>query len=420
MFVSADGCGLFGGCYDRSVSSYLLSGLKVIDCATVIAAPAAATMLADFGADVIKVEQPDGGDMLRTLSGIDTTPDADPDWFWELHGRNKRGLVLDMKSTEGREVMHRLIGDADVFITNHPYPVRETLGLTYDVVREINPTMIYGSLTAYGEEGPERDRKGFDQLAYWARSGLMDLMREPGTVPTQGLPGMGDHPTAVSLYAGIVTALLHRERTGEGSFVHTSLLANGLWSAAGIAQGVMAGADMAVYRERNRISSPMLRLYKTADGRWLQLNMIRSDEMLTQLLIALGAVELLGDPRFPDIETIFGPAREPFGDEIQQVIGTKTATEWLSELTGHDLPVNLVATVEETAVDEQVRINAMAAEPGDGFGSPWMINHPVKVSGAPQVEPHRPPALSEHRREILAELGYSSTEIDALAEQGVI
>ena len=351
-------------------------------------------MLADFGADVIKVEQPEGGDMLRTLSGIDTTPDADPDWFWELHGRNKRGLVLDMKSTEGREVMHRLIGDADVFITNHPYPVRETLGLTYDVVREINPTMIYGS--------------------------LMDLMREPGTVPTQGLPGMGDHPTAVSLYAGIVTALLHRERTGEGSFVHTSLLANGLWSAAGIAQGVMAGADMAVYRERNRISSPMLRLYKTADGRWLQFNMIRSDEMLTQLLIALGAVELLGDPRFPEIETIFGPAREPFGDEIQQVIGTKTATEWLSELTGHDLPVNLVATVEETAVDEQVRINAMAAEPGDGFGSPWMINHPVKVSGAPQVEPHRPPALSEHRREILAELGYSSTEIDALAEQGVI
>ena len=120
MFVSADGCGLFGGCYDRSVSSYLLSGLKVIDCATVIAAPATATMLADFGADVIKVEQPEGGDMLRTLSGIDTTPDADPDWFWELHGRNKRGLVLDMKSTEGREVMHRLIGDADVFITNHP------------------------------------------------------------------------------------------------------------------------------------------------------------------------------------------------------------------------------------------------------------------------------------------------------------
>ena len=377
-------------------------------------------MLADFGADVIKVEQP-GGDMLRILSDIDTTPDADADWFWELHGRNKRGLKLDMKSGEGREVLHRLIGDADVFITNHPYPVREALGLTYDSVREFNPTIIYASLTAYGEEGPERDRKGFDQLAYWARSGLMDLMREPGTMPTQGLAGMGDHPTAVSLYAGIITALLHRERTGEGAFVHTSLLANGVWSAAGIAQGAMAGADMARYRERNRIYSPMLRPYETADGRWLQFNMIRNEEMLTTLLVALDAVDLLGDPRFPDLETMFGAAREPFGNEIQQIIHTKTATEWISVLQAHDLPANLVATVEETAFDDQVRANAIATQPpSDELDMPWIINHPVRVTSVPQVEPRRPPALGEHGRDILAELGYSPQEIDALAAQGVI
>jgi len=127
-----------------------------------------------------------------------------------------------MKSTEGREIVRRLVGATDVFITNYPYPVRESLGLTYDILREINPTVIYASLTAYGEQGPERDRKGFDQLAYWARSGLMDLIREPGTLPTQATPGMGDHPTAVSLYAGIVTALLHRERTGEA-------IATGTW-----------------------------------------------------------------------------------------------------------------------------------------------------------------------------------------------
>jgi crotonobetainyl-CoA:carnitine CoA-transferase CaiB-like acyl-CoA transferase len=172
------------------VTPYLFSGLKVIDCASVIAAPAAATMLADFGADVIKVEQPGIGDMLRLLSSIDTTPDADPDWFWELHGRNKRSLELDLKSAEGQEVLQRLVADADVFITNYPYPVREALGLTYETLRELNPTLIYASLTAYGEEGPERDRKGFDQLAYWARSGLMDIMREPDTLPTQGLPGI--------------------------------------------------------------------------------------------------------------------------------------------------------------------------------------------------------------------------------------
>jgi crotonobetainyl-CoA:carnitine CoA-transferase CaiB-like acyl-CoA transferase len=400
------------------VTPYLFSGLKVIDCASVIAA-AAATMLADFGADVIKVEQPGSGDMLRLLSNIDTTPDADPDWFWELHGRNKRGLVLDLKSAQGQEVLHRLISDADVFITNYPYPVREALGLTYATLRELNPTLIYASLTAYGEEGPERDRKGFDQLAYWARSGLMDIMREPGTLPTQGLPGMGDHPTAVSLYAGIVTALLHRERSGEGAMVHTSLLANGLWSAAGIVQGAMAGGDMARYRERNRIYSPMLRPYETADGRWLQFNMIRDEEMLTRLLVALNAAELLADPRFSDLETMFGEAREPFGDEIQQIIRTKSATEWLSELDGHGLPVNMVATVEEAAVDEQARINAITVKPVSGeLETPWIITHPVKVTSVAQVGPRRAPALGEHGREILAELGYSPDEIDALVSQG--
>ena len=403
------------------MSSSLLSGLKVIDCATVIAAPAAATMLADFGADVIKVEQPGGGDMLRLLSGIDSTPDADADWFWELHGRNKRGLRLDMKSADGRQVMQRLVGSADVFITNYPYPVREALGLTHEMLRELNPTLIYASLTAYGEQGPERNRKGFDQLAYWARSGLMDLMREPGTLPTQGLPGMGDHPTAVSLYAGIVTALLHRERTGEGAMVHTSLLANGLWSAAGIAQGAMAGADMAAYRDRNRIYSPMLRPYETADGRWLQFNMIRDEDMLTRLLVALDAADLLADPRFPDLETMFGDAREPLGDEIQQIVRTKSAVEWLREFDEHGLPINLVATVEETAFDEQVRVNAMAVEPaGDDFDTPWIINHPVKVTSVPQVGPRRAPALGEHGCEILAELGYSPDEIDALVAQRVI
>lgn len=402
------------------MSPYLFSGLKVIDCATVIAAPAAATILADFGAEVIKVEQPGEGDMLRILSSIDTTPYADPDWFWELHGRNKRSLVVDLKAAEGRDAMQRLIASADVLITNYPYPVRESLGLTYEVVKGINPTIIYASLTAYGEEGPERNRKGFDQMAYWARSGLMELMREPGTLPTQGLPGMGDHPTAVSMYAGIVTALLHRERTGEGAMVHTSLLANGLWSAAGIVQGAMAGGDMAAYRETNRIYSPTMRPYETADGRWLQFNMIRNEEMLTQLLVALDAVALLADERFPDLETMFGPAREPLGEEIQQIIGTKTATEWMRLFDEHDLPVNLVATVEEAAVDEQARRNAMTVRPEHGgFENSWIINHPIKVTSVPQVGPRGAPKLGEHGSEILAELGYSADEIDALVEQGV-
>ena len=140
------------------MTDHLFSGLKVIDCATVIAAPAAAMILADFGADVIKIEQPGEGDMLRMLVDIPTTPYADSNWFWELDGRNKRSITLDLKTGLGLEILHRLVADCDVFITNYPHSVRESLGLTYEKLKPLNDKMIYASLTAYGETGEERDK----------------------------------------------------------------------------------------------------------------------------------------------------------------------------------------------------------------------------------------------------------------------
>ncbi len=401
------------------MSEHLFSGLKVIDCATVIAAPAAAMILADYGADVIKVEARDG-DMLRILSEVSTTPYADNNWFWQLDGRNKRSIALDLKQDDGMAILNRLIDEADVFITNHPYPVRESLGITYEDIKARNPAVIYASLTAYGEEGPERDRRGFDQLAYWARSGLMELMREPDTVPTQGLPGMGDHPTGVALYAGIVTALLHRERTGEGGMVSTSLLANGLWSVAGVAQGAFAGGDMPAYRETNRVNAAMFRVYQTADDRWLQLNMVRNEELLSLALTAMEAVHLLVDERFSTLEAMF-ENREALGDELQAIIGTKTSDEWLETFGAYGVPVNRVATVEELLEDPQVAANAMAAPPADpDIETAVLINHPLKISSVAQTGAKRAPELGEHTSEILTALGYSATEIEDLATRGII
>src|SRR5512139_982608 len=158
--------------------AHVFAGLRVLDVATVIAGPAAAMMLADFGADVIKIEEPGSGDMLRMLSTIPTTPpDAPSNYLLQMDGRNKRSLTLNLKTPEGQEVLRKLVAACDVFITNQPHSVRRSLNLRYEDLRPLNPRMIYASLTAYGEEGPERERKGFDQLAYWARSGLMDLMR---------------------------------------------------------------------------------------------------------------------------------------------------------------------------------------------------------------------------------------------------
>ncbi|MDP6375599.1 MAG: CoA transferase [Pseudomonadales bacterium] len=387
------------------MDQYLFSGLKVIDCATVIAAPAAAMILADFGANVIKIEQPGEGDMLRILSEVSTTPTADSAWFWQLDGHNKRSIALDLKCEEGQDVLKRLVRGCDVFITNHPYPVREALGLCYEDIRTLNPGVIYASLTAYGEQGPERDRKGFDQLAYWARSGLMELMREPDTVPAQGLPGMGDHPTGVALYAGIVTALLKRERTGEGAKVHTSLLANGLWSASGIAQGALAGGDMQAYREINRVNPAMGRVYRTRDDRWLQFNMVRNEELLSLALVALEATHLLVDERFTTLEDMW-THRQALGDELQAIISRKTSAEWMAEFAEHEVPVNLVANVEDTCTDAQILANAMAV-PGGATGLPLIVKHPINVSSVPQAELKRAPELGEHGAEIAREFGYS-------------
>ena len=215
----------------------ILAGIRVLDVGSFVAGPAAATVMGDFGAEVIKIEPPEG-DPYRSLHRLPGSPEGDRDYYWVLDSRNKKGLALDLKRPEAREVLERLVRSADVFLTNMPLDVRARLGIRWADLEPLNGRLVYASLTAYGESGPEANKTGFDATAWWARTGLMDNARSgPDAPPARSIPGMGDHATAMALFGAVMMALYQRERTGKGGMVSTSLMAAGLWSNAHVRPG---------------------------------------------------------------------------------------------------------------------------------------------------------------------------------------
>ena len=278
-----------------SMSDHLFSGLKVIDCASWIAGPAAATIMSDFGADVIKIEPPGVGDPWRARS----SSGAPNDYYWQLTSRNKRSLALDLKHEAGRSVLYRLVADADVFVTNFPLPVRDRLKLAPADLLPLNPRLIYASFTAYGEAGDEAAKTGFDSTAYWARTGLMDAVRaDEDTAPARSAPGMGDHPSATGLYAAIVTALYRREKTGRGGVVRSSLLQNGLWANGCFVQTRLFGEPVPHRPPRDEAPNALANHYRCRDGRWFIMALFNEERQLRPLLNAIGREDLTDDPRF--------------------------------------------------------------------------------------------------------------------------
>src|SRR5262245_27519111 len=249
-----------------AVTESLFAGLQVIDCASWIAGPAAATILSDFGADVLKIEPPGAGDPWRASTPV---PGKPTDHYWQLTSRNKRSLAVDLKHAEGIAVLYRLVASADVFITNFPLPVRERLKIAASDLLALNPRLIYASLTAYGEQGDEAARTGFDSTVYWARTGLMDMVRATAqTEPARSVPGMGDHPSATALYAAIVTALYRRQKTGKGGIAQSSLLQNGAWANACFIQSRLFGEHVPHRAARGQAPNPLANHYRCRDGRW--------------------------------------------------------------------------------------------------------------------------------------------------------
>ena len=396
----------------------IFEGLKVLDCASFIAAPAAATVMSDFGAEVIKIEPPGTGDPYRLLPKLPGYPVSEHNFAWLLEARNKRSLALDLSKPEGREVLYRLAVEADVFITNFPPGVRKRLGITYEEIKPNNPRLIYASFTGYGEKGAEADKPGFDSNAYWARSGLMDLVRaDENTTPARSVPGMGDHPCAMALYGAIVTALYKRERTGEGSHVSSNLMANGLWAASVLAQAKLCGAEFQERRPRERALNAVTNHYRCKDDRWLILSLLNEERQWPALARCLGREDLINDIRFATKADRHARSIELIAI-FDQVFATRDLAEWRRLLDGNGLVFGVVNILDDISTDAQMIENDVLVP----FENDTMltINSPIWVDGSNKVKPRRAPDVGEHSEEILREAGYDEAAIRNLKASGAV
>ncbi len=399
----------------------IFSGLKVIDVASFIAGPAATTVLSDFGADVIKVEPPGIGDPYRYFYRTPPNPSLAENYTWQLTNRNKRSLVVDLKHPRAAEVLAPLVKWADVFVTNFPPRVKKGLKLTYEEISALNPRLIYADLTGYGEVGPEADKPGFDITAYWARSGLMEFTRNAGSPPAIPVPGIGDHATAISLYAGIVTGLYRRERTGKGCHVTTSLIAEGAWATAAWLQAALFGAKFSGLNDRQKPENPLAGgSYQTSDHRWLLLAFVETEKNWPVFAKAIERTELLADARFADAKGR-GANAAALVAELDRVFGAQPLAYWKKVLDAARLPYGVVQIPDEIVQDPQYLANEIIIPIDDGSAPPrYTVNSPVTIKEAPKVAPRVAPGLSEHTDQVLQELGFDADQIDGLRASGAI
>tara|TARA_R110001599_G_scaffold353688_1_gene595372 strand:- start:56934 stop:58145 length:1212 start_codon:yes stop_codon:yes gene_type:complete len=397
----------------------LFSDLFVIDCASFIAGPAAGTILSDFGAQVIKIEPPGDGDGYRKLRYLPGVPTCDRNYPWRLTNRGKQSLALDLKQPEGRELLDRLISRADVFITNFPLGVRDKLRLNYADIGAVNPQTIYASLTPYGESGPEAASTGYDATAWWARSGLMDSVRASSdTPPGLSVPGMGDQMAACSLYGAIVTALYQRQRTGKGSMVGTSLLANGLWSNGFMVQAALDGADMNMRMDTEKLSA-FTQLYRCRDERWFLLTILPQVQEVAwpKLARCLGHEEWLDDPRFATVATRHQHNRDLTAG-IRQAIEQQDWSHWKAHLAEHGITCGGVAKAADQVNDAQVLAAGLFSEFADNSGR--TLDNPISVSGAKKTKPAPAPEVGEHSNRILSEMGVDADTLESLRSRGIV
>jgi cinnamoyl-CoA:phenyllactate CoA-transferase len=390
-----------------------LSGVKVVELATFIAAPTCARFLADQGADVIKIETT-GGDPVRFAPLAEGRPVLkNENLTFDLENGNKRSMAMNLKNPKCFEVLMKLVGEADIFITNWRPKALEKMGLEYEQLKVKFPKLVYASVTGYGDKGPDKDLPGYDYTAFWARSGMLGSLYDTDGKPANLIPSMGDHTAGMFLAAGVCAALFNAARTGKGEKVSTSLLASAVFTQGTLLQ--TAQYEMLKYPMQKRNSpNPFNCCYETKDGRWIQQSM-PVFAMFPKFAEAMGLEALLTDERFKSETGIVDGGHGPaLYDAIAAAYAQFTAAEVAEKLTKADIPFALAQTWGEVLKDEQAWADDIFTELEYPSGKRVAIRNPVKFEDAGLPDYVLSPHVGEHTASIMKDLGYSEGEINEL------
>ena len=401
--------------------SGILAGVRIVELAQWVFVPSAGALLADLGAEVIKVEHPREGDPARGLrtQGLGGPPTG-PNLAVEQNNRGKRSVGIDLKAAGGRELLLRLVASADVFLTSFRPQALARLELGVEALRAVNPRLIYARGHGLGVRGPDAHRPSYDMSAFWSRGGIAHALTAPeAEQPASQRPGFGDHTSAMNLAFGVATALFRRERSGEPSVVDVSLLATAMWvlSSDVVYSGNAEYDPHAHYHAP--IANPLTGTYRTRDGRFMALVMIQADRFWADFCRHIGHPEWIDDPRYVDAAARRENSRDCVRD-LQEVFAQRTLAEWQQQFASLDAAWAPQQSVRELHADAQVEANGYLKQVKDAGGQTYKLvpNSCQFDESVPELSPA--PECGAHTEEVLLELGLDWDEISALRDAGAL